>query len=41
MADLLGENPNHIDDLFKKLGDWEEILKELPECYVDETNECE
>ena len=31
MADLLGGNPNLLDDVFKSLEDWEEILKSVPE----------
>lgn len=42
MADLLGESPNHIDDLFKDLEDWEAILSSLPDFGVDRhPNECE
>ena len=37
MADLLGEIPNHFDDLFKDLEDWEEILSSLPDFNVGET----
>lgn len=31
VADILGESPNLIDDLFKDLEDWEALLKTLPE----------
>lgn len=31
MADLLGENSNHFDGLFKDLEDWEAILTSLPD----------
>jgi hypothetical protein len=31
VADLLGESPNHIDDIFKDLEDWEAILSSLPD----------
>lgn len=36
MADLLGESPNHIDDIFKDLEDWEAILTSLPDFGVDQ-----
>ncbi len=36
MADLLGDSPNHFDDLFKDLEDWEAILSSLPDFDVDE-----
>lgn len=34
MADLLGQSPNHLDDLFKDLEDWEAILNALPDFTV-------
>lgn len=36
MADLRGESPNHLDDLFKDLEDWEAILSSLPDFGVDQ-----
>lgn len=36
MADLLGESPNLLDDLFKDLEDWEAILNSLPDFGVDQ-----
>ncbi|WP_417681694.1 hypothetical protein [Roseibium sp.] len=36
MAELLGENPNLLDDLFKELEDWEAILSTLPDFNVDD-----
>lgn len=36
MADLLGESPNLLNDLFKELENWEAILKTLPDFGVDE-----
>ncbi|MFN3224719.1 MAG: hypothetical protein ACE360_00520 [Hyphomicrobiales bacterium] len=39
MADLLGESPNLLDDLFKDLEDWEVILSSLPDFGVDQNPE--
>lgn len=39
MADLLGQSPNLLDDLFKDLEDWEEILSSLPDFGVDQNSE--
>ena len=39
LADLLGESPNHLDDLFKELEDWEAILKSLPNLQADQVEE--
>ncbi|MEP1932176.1 MAG: hypothetical protein ABJO52_20840 [Nisaea sp.] len=39
MADLLGESPNLLNDLFKDLEDWEEILNSLPAFDVDDISE--
>jgi hypothetical protein len=36
MADLLGESPSHLDDLFKDLEDWETILSSLSDFGVDQ-----
>ncbi|MFN3171217.1 MAG: hypothetical protein ACE37E_11050 [Hyphomicrobiales bacterium] len=42
MADLLGESPNHSDDLFKDLEAWEAILSSLPDFGVDQDQDnCE
>ena len=38
MADLLRENPNLMDDIFKELEAWEEILNSLPEFPEDESH---
>lgn len=35
MADLLGESPNHFDDLFKELENWEAVLNSLPDLGMD------
>lgn len=37
MADLLGENPNLIDDIFRDLENWEAILQTMPDFDEDET----
>lgn len=39
MADLQGESSNHLDDLFKDLEDWEEILSSLPDFGVDQNQD--
>jgi hypothetical protein len=39
MADLLGESPNLIDDLFAELAAWEAILEKLPDFDGDEIPE--
>ena len=39
MADLLGQSPNHFDDLFKDLEDWEAILSSLPDFGEDQNSE--
>jgi hypothetical protein len=39
MADLLGESPNLLDDLFKELEDWETILNALPDFNGDEISD--
>lgn len=39
MADLLGQSPNLLDDLFKDLEDWEAILNSLPDFGVDQNQE--
>ena len=36
MADLLRDNPNLLDDIFKELDTWEGILNSLPEFVEDE-----
>jgi hypothetical protein len=36
MADLLGQSPNLLDDLFKDLEDWEAVLSSLPDFGVDQ-----
>ncbi|MEO1066385.1 MAG: hypothetical protein AAFW47_03290 [Pseudomonadota bacterium] len=35
MADLLGADPDLLDDVFKDLGDWEAILRSLPDLPED------
>ena len=37
MADLLRDNPNLMDDIFRELGTWEELLSSLPELPEDAT----
>lgn len=39
LADLLGEGPNHFDDLFKELANWEAILSSLPDFGVDQNRD--
>lgn len=37
-----GESPNHFDDLFKDLEDWEAIFNSPPDLDVDQNrDECE
>ncbi len=36
MADLLGESPNLLDDLFLDLKTWEAVLNALPDLPVDD-----
>lgn len=38
MADLLGEDPNLLDDLFAELKNWEEVLKSLSDSHEDKSD---
>ena len=39
MSDLLGQNSDHLDDLFKDLEDWEAILNLLPDFGLDQNQD--